>query len=211
MPTITLPPLKNTTADDFYYWLRDEVLHLRARRGDFATGDFYQVTMPHVSRKTFAEGQLITLRSDDAEAHSPPRVIPIQAVPMGQAVKLRFHSSEAGACFYLDVLLHRVREDFGIEHPQAETLTVVQVAHSEEEQPKGVSEPWEVIPDKGGHREAVKLWRAGYTAPEIELRIGSRPAAKTIHNRISDLRKIYGSEIVPYRRSMPRSGKKVGD
>ena len=120
MTTITLPPLKNTTAADFYNWLRDEVLHLRAQRGDFPAGDFYQVTMPHVSKRILAEGEAITLRSDDDNAHSPPRVIVIQAVPMGQAVKLRFHAAEDGARLYLDVLLRRVCADFGVELPQAE-------------------------------------------------------------------------------------------
>jgi len=58
------------------------------------------------------------------------------------------------------------------------------------------------IPDHGYDREMLKLWRAGYTAPEISRKIAvlGVPTAKTIRNRMSVLRKIYGKEVVPYRR-----------
>ena len=55
-------------------------------------------------------------------------------------------------------------------------------------------DPCDVIPE-GWQRQAVKLWRQGYSAPEIGERLNYD--AKTVSNRLSELRQAYGEEIVP--------------
>lgn len=51
---------------------------------------------------------------------------------------------------------------------------------------------------KGWLREAIPLWQQGYTAPQIGERFGK--AARTVTNRMSDLRKILGEEFIPRHR-----------
>jgi hypothetical protein len=58
----------------------------------------------------------------------------------------------------------------------------------------GGPDPCAVIPE-GWQREAVCLWRRGYSAPEIGQRLGY--GAKTVGNRLSELRQAHGEEIVP--------------
>lgn len=58
---------------------------------------------------------------------------------------------------------------------------------------------WDQVPDKGYDREMLRLWHGGYTAPEIEERIGR--SDRTIRNRLTELRKEHGEKIVPKRRS----------
>jgi hypothetical protein len=66
--------------------------------------------------------------------------------------------------------------------------------------------PWENIPDVGWNRRAVELWHAGYTAREIARMIDRGLAPKTIANVISNLRGIYGTDVVPERRAKSRPG-----
>jgi hypothetical protein len=56
--------------------------------------------------------------------------------------------------------------------------------------------PWVEIPDHEWHREALKLWWEGNTVPEIANRLFL--AEKTVRNRLSELRKTHGEDIVPY-------------
>ena len=58
--------------------------------------------------------------------------------------------------------------------------------------------PWENIPDHGWNREAVKMIWDGYNGVEIARKLCV--AHKTVLNRISDLRNIHTSAIVPYLR-----------
>ena len=58
-------------------------------------------------------------------------------------------------------------------------------------------QPWDVIPEAQSRR-IVELWTAGESGPEIGLKLGY--TAKTIQNRISDLRKMFGCRVVPYHR-----------
>ena len=74
--------------------------------------------------------------------------------------------------------------------------------------PQAPSRPWEAVPDVGWNRRAVELWHAGYTAAEIAQRVGRDLTPKTISNVLSNLRGIYGTEVVPERRSNPRPGRK---
>jgi hypothetical protein len=57
---------------------------------------------------------------------------------------------------------------------------------------------WERIPDISDNRLMLRLWREGYQSPEIGKRLGIAP--KTVLNRLSDLRRQFGAEIVPIRR-----------
>ena len=60
------------------------------------------------------------------------------------------------------------------------------------------NEPLDKIPNVGWYREAVKLWRGGKTSGEIAGIIGKRE--QTVRNKIAELRKLYGDNIVPKRR-----------
>lgn len=68
--------------------------------------------------------------------------------------------------------------------------------------------PWEAIPNVGWNRRAVELWHAGYTAAEIAQKVDRDLTPKTVSNVISQLRRIYGTEVVPERRSNPGPGRR---
>ena len=61
------------------------------------------------------------------------------------------------------------------------------------------TKPWQNIPDLGYDREMLTLWHHEYTAREIGDRLGKSP--KTILNRVCELRKEHGKEVVPLRRT----------
>ncbi len=63
--------------------------------------------------------------------------------------------------------------------------------------------PWELIPDHLWDRRALRLWWEGLTCPEIGRRLSQAP--KTVRNRLTLLRKVYGTDVVPTnrRRRMP--------
>lgn len=56
--------------------------------------------------------------------------------------------------------------------------------------------PWEKIPDHLWDRVAVRLWWEGHLAKEIANAVRTTPERVT--NRLSELRRQYGPEIVPY-------------
>lgn len=60
-------------------------------------------------------------------------------------------------------------------------------------------EIWMSIPDIGANRDIVRLWHQGLTCAQIAARVGLNE--KTILNRINQLRKEYGAQIIPYRKS----------
>ena len=60
-------------------------------------------------------------------------------------------------------------------------------------------EAWMMIPNIGANREIVRFWYQGLTCGQIATRVGL--TKKTILNRINRLRKDYGIQIVPYRKS----------
>jgi DNA-directed RNA polymerase specialized sigma24 family protein len=60
--------------------------------------------------------------------------------------------------------------------------------------------PTENEPIRGDLQELLRLWQLGYTAKEIASRIGR--TEKTILNRLTLLRKAYGEQIVPRRRTI---------
>jgi hypothetical protein len=60
-----------------------------------------------------------------------------------------------------------------------------------------------LIPDHLWDRQALRLWWEGLTCPEIGRRLSQAP--KTVRNRLTLLRKEYGTDVVPTnrRRRMP--------
>jgi hypothetical protein len=58
--------------------------------------------------------------------------------------------------------------------------------------------PWELIPDHLWERQALRLWWEGLTCPEIGRRLSQAP--KTVRNRLTLLRKEYGTDVVPTNR-----------
>jgi len=58
---------------------------------------------------------------------------------------------------------------------------------------------WEQITDHGWDRQALYWWWAGDTYPEIVTHLDLSPklSPKTIRNRLSILRKIYGTDLIP--------------
>jgi hypothetical protein len=62
-----------------------------------------------------------------------------------------------------------------------------------------VVDNWMNIPDIGANRDIVRLWHQGLTCAQIAARVGLNE--KTILNRINQLRKEYGVQIIPYRKS----------
>ena len=88
------------------------------------------------------------------------------------------------------------------EIPDIPTSVVSQPITNIEEQSqpaKPIAETWKTIPDVGANREILRLWHNGLTCEQIAVRVSL--SAKTVLNRINKLRKEFGSEVVPYRKS----------
>lgn len=62
--------------------------------------------------------------------------------------------------------------------------------------------PWELVDDEGDNQALIEHWHNNLTCKEIATKLGR--TEKTIINRINLLRNRYGSEIVPYRREIPK-------
>jgi len=73
-----------------------------------------------------------------------------------------------------------------------------------EEPKKEPSQTWLTIPDKGWDRECIRLWHRGLTCKDIGIRL--QKTDKTILNRLNQLRKEFGEQIVPYRNANYRLG-----
>jgi hypothetical protein len=59
--------------------------------------------------------------------------------------------------------------------------------------------PWLSIPNVGANQEIIRYWHQGLTCTQIGIRVGL--TEKTVLNKIHQLRKEYGKQIVPYRKS----------
>jgi hypothetical protein len=70
------------------------------------------------------------------------------------------------------------------------------------------SDPWALIPDHLWDRQALRLWWAGLTCVEIGARISQAP--KTVRNRLTMLRKEYGTDVVPTNRRRRASNSQIG-
>lgn len=72
--------------------------------------------------------------------------------------------------------------------------------------------PWLRIPDHNWDREVLRLWHEGLTCPEIEGKTAVASAAR-IRNRLSELRKEFGEDLVPTddeRKKVTRRKGKIG-
>jgi hypothetical protein len=86
--------------------------------------------------------------------------------------------------------------------PEVSAPIVSQTTTNSEEQSQPINtipEIWMTIPDVGPNREILRHWHKGLTCDQIAVRVSL--SAKTILNRINKLRKEYGAEVVPYRKS----------
>lgn len=68
-------------------------------------------------------------------------------------------------------------------------------------------QPWEAIPDHAWDRKALVLWWEDYSCPEIGEKLSQ--SAKTVLNRLSALRQLYGTEIVPTDKQRRERNRKV--
>lgn len=86
--------------------------------------------------------------------------------------------------------------------PEVPVAMVSQTTKNSEEQSQPINtipETWMTIPDIGPNREILRHWHKGLTCDQIAVRVSL--SAKTVLNRINKLRKEYGAEVVPYRKS----------
>jgi hypothetical protein len=72
-----------------------------------------------------------------------------------------------------------------------------------------IQEPWLLIPDESNNRLVVQLWNQNQTSKGIGQKVGS--SEKTIMNRINQLRKQFGPNIVAYRKIRKTKAKKTGE
>lgn len=88
------------------------------------------------------------------------------------------------------------------EIPEVTASTTPQAVTSTEAQSQPANptaEIWMTIPDVGPNREILRHWHKGLTCEQIAVRVSL--SRKTVLNRINKLRKGYGAEVVPYRKS----------
>lgn len=88
------------------------------------------------------------------------------------------------------------------EIPEVTASTTPQAVTSTEAQSQPANptaEIWMTIPDVGPNREILRHWHKGLTCEQIAVRVSL--SRKTVLNRINKLRKDYGAEVVPYRKS----------
>lgn len=86
--------------------------------------------------------------------------------------------------------------------PEVPVAMVSQTTKNSKEQSQPINtipEIWMTIPDVGPNREILRHWHKGLTCDQIAVRVSL--SAKTVLNRINKLRKEYGAEVVPYRKS----------
>jgi len=86
--------------------------------------------------------------------------------------------------------------------PEVPASTVLPTTTNIEERSQPInplSEIWMTIPDIGPNREILRQWHKGLTCDQIAVRVSL--SAKTVLNRVNMLRKEFGAEVVPYRKS----------
>jgi hypothetical protein len=91
------------------------------------------------------------------------------------------------------------------KHPELSSLNSDAESLPLNDEPKKESpQIWLMIPDRGWDRECIRLWHRGLTCKDIGIRL--QKTDKTILNRLNQLRKEFGEQIVPYRNANYRSG-----
>ena len=79
-----------------------------------------------------------------------------------------------------------------------------QAAAAAPQQPTPSRQPWHQVPEHLWDRKAVELWWAGHSQKEIGQELSQAP--KTVRNRLAQLRKEFGPQIVPLRHGRGNSG-----
>jgi hypothetical protein len=79
-----------------------------------------------------------------------------------------------------------------------------QAAFAVPQQPIPSRQPWHQVPEHLWDRRALELWWAGHSHKEIGQQLSQAP--KTIRNRLAQLRKEFGPQIVPLRHGRDNSG-----
>ena len=67
-----------------------------------------------------------------------------------------------------------------------------------------LEEPWQRLPEHLWDRQAVELWWAGHSHKEIGQQLSQAP--KTVRNRLTQLRKAFGPQVVPLRHDRDKLG-----
>jgi hypothetical protein len=83
-----------------------------------------------------------------------------------------------------------------IEQLTAEGVEAEQSDENDEDGDQNQDNPWDLVPDHLWDRMAVELWCNGYQGGEIAQRVSVAPG--TVHNRISELRKLYPDAGIPF-------------
>lgn len=98
---------------------------------------------------------------------------------------------QSNAEHFVQKLIDRIKQ-------VAEVLDIATSPSSKSIETEGKREslkPWEKIPDHLWDRVALEMWHNGHTNREIGQKVSVTPEAIT--NRLSELRKQYGEEVVP--------------
>lgn len=131
---------------------------------------------------------------------APP--IAFDVIRLGaERLQIRPHCDNAGWLPYLAALLVGMADtwpEIKADLRRAGLLEDDAAQPAQAERDEDAPKPWEIIPDQGWNRKAVELLWRGYSGDVIARQVSVEH--KTVLNRLSDLRKIYGAEIVPYLR-----------
>lgn len=85
-----------------------------------------------------------------------------------------------------------------------ELLAPQRLTHTSNQREWGITDrPWELVPNTGWDRRVLELWWRNYPSNAIGRQLGVSP--KRVLNRISELRKLHGTGVVPT--EMQRRGK----
>lgn len=137
-------------------------------------------------------------------------VLDIELLPYSQGTKVKITSCQpslkVGLVEYIETLIVGLFTGLGTPAAGGEPEgTWAFQTPTKDGAGDGDLEPWKRIPDVGNNRLLVELWDRGLLVDRIAYQIGER-TNKTVYNRLSDLRKLYGPEVVYLRREKRKSG-----
>ncbi|MFQ5796024.1 MAG: helix-turn-helix transcriptional regulator [Candidatus Bipolaricaulia bacterium] len=208
-PTLTLIPINRyqhilpTSADTFVRWLTDYIQKIgpHLHPGDVRLDGIWEIPNPEwgpdLDLTQPAELNVIgayekrikrILRSSEPVlVKEPDKFITFWLRPLdAERVEVNAWCREPAVLPVFQDLVEEIEQRWPAEE---------KVSPSEEQSTE--DKPWKKIPDLRQDRKLVKLWHDGLPMKKIGKKLGMSP--KTVRNRLSELRKIYGEEIVPYR------------
>ncbi|MBI3243463.1 MAG: hypothetical protein HYZ49_14360 [Chloroflexi bacterium] len=101
----------------------------------------------------------------------------------------------------------RVAPEAGKPGGNSQSSHPVEPRKVESGQTQNAKQRWDEIPDHAWDRKALALWWEDYSCPEIGEKLSQ--SAKTVLNRLSALRQMYGTEIVPTDKQRRERNRKV--